>query len=158
MFYRSDPWDGSGRPPAFFAVPSCRFLWLPDFCPVGHDCCNVACHMGKQGLPGRCVCQCQTVLWPLGQLTSALLRPADTQPRPLSSCFLDFLVLTHASWAGLTFHGERCSLTAFFCPGSFPLRALGIQSLLCCYEGNKGSELRTMAVESDWPVWIWGAA
>ena len=47
--------------------------WLPDFCPVGHDSCNVACHMGKQGLALIGVCaSARLCLWPPNVLTSAI--------------------------------------------------------------------------------------
>lgn len=134
--------------------------WLPDFCPVGHDSCNVACHMGKQGLALIGVCaSARLFLWPPNVLTSALLRPADSSPAQasLSPLFPRFSGSdTRFLGQGLTFHSEMQSDCLLFVLAVFHFKGSGIQSLLCSYEGNRGSGLRTMALESDWPGFEFG--
>lgn len=116
--------------------------WLPDFCPVGHDSCNVACHMGKQGPALVSVCaSARLFLWPPNVLTSALLRPADTSSAQasLSSLFPRFSGSdTRFLGQGLTFHGEMQSACLLFVLAVFHFKGSGIQSLLCYYEDNKG--------------------
>lgn len=79
------------------------------------------------------------------------------QLRPLSLlCFLDFLVLTHVFLGRGWLSWWDAVWLPSFCPGSFPLQGLWYTVSAFAVMRATGSELRTMAVESDWPGFEFG--